>query len=372
MPGNVGPRATIIDGRNAMKSFQVTDFNAPLTEVDQPTPQPSGTQVLIKVKAAGVCHSDLHIWEGGYDLGHGRKPLSLKDRGVSLPRTMGHETVGEVLAFGPDVGAGDKGDLKVGDVALVYPWLGCGKCDTCLAGEENMCLKPNSLGVYCDGGYADHMTVPHPRYLLNLKGLDPVTAAPYACSGVTTYSALKKVETVLNTPIVIFGAGGLGLMALSLLKAMGGIGAIVVDIDERKREAAEKAGALATVDGGAPDALEQLAQTAGRPIRALIDLVGNAKPAQLAYDCLSKGGKLVIVGLFGGGAPWALPLIPIKAITIQGSYVGNLRETQELLDLVRAKKIAPIPVTPMPLARANDALVELQKGRLVGRAVLTP
>ena len=112
-----------------MKSFQVTDFNAPLTEVDQPTPQPSGTQVLIKVKAAGVCHSDLHIWEGGYDLGHGRKPLSLKDRGVSLPRTMGHETVGEVLAFGPDVGAGDKSDLKVGDLALVYPWLGCGKSD---------------------------------------------------------------------------------------------------------------------------------------------------------------------------------------------------------------------------------------------------
>ena len=109
-----------------MKSFQVTDFNAPLQEVDQPTPQPSGTQVLIKVKAAGVCHSDLHIWEGGYDLGHGRKPLSLRDRGVSLPRTMGHETVGEVLAFGPDARA-ETGGLKVGDVALVYPWLGCGK-----------------------------------------------------------------------------------------------------------------------------------------------------------------------------------------------------------------------------------------------------
>jgi len=355
-----------------MKSFQVTDFNAPLTEVDQPTPQPSGTQVLIKVKAAGVCHSDLHIWEGGYDLGHGRKPLSLKDRGVSLPRTMGHETVGEVLAFGPDVGAGDRGDLKVGDVALVYPWLGCGKCDTCLAGEENMCLKPNSLGVYCDGGYADHMTVPHPRYLLNLKGLDPVATAPYACSGVTTYSALKKVEASFNTPIVIFGAGGLGLMALSLLKAMGGKGAIVVDIDARKRGAAEKAGALATVDGAAPDALEQLASKAGGPIRAVIDLVGNPKTTQLGFDCLTKGGKLVIVGLFGGGAPWALPLIPIKAITIQGSYVGNLRETQELLDLVRSKKIAPIPVTPMPLAKANEALVDLQKGRLVGRAVLTP
>jgi alcohol dehydrogenase, propanol-preferring len=356
-----------------MKSFRVTEFGSPLQEVDQPTPQPVGTQVLIKVKAAGVCHSDLHIWEGGYDLGHGRKPLSLKDRGVTLPLTMGHETIGEIVAFGPEVKAADKGDLKVGDVALVYPWLGCGNCETCLAGEENMCVvKPSALGVYCDGGYADHMTVPNPKYLLNLKGLDPVTAAPYACSGVTTYSALKKVEFAFKTPIVIFGAGGLGLMALSLLKAMGGKGAIMVDIDVRKREAAEAAGALATVDGKAPDALHQLGKKAGEPIRAVIDLVGNAETTQLGFDCLTKGGKLVIVGLFGGGAPWALPLIPIKAITIQGSYVGNLRETKELLDLVRSKKIAPIPVTTMPLARANEALVDLQKGKLLGRAVLTP
>ena len=355
-----------------MKSFKVTDFNAPLAEVDGPTPQPSGTQVLIRVKAAGVCHSDLHIWEGGYDLGHGRKPLSLKDRGVALPRIMGHESVGEIVAFGPDVSEADKHGLKAGDVALVYPWIGCGKCATCLAGDENMCLKPASLGVYCDGGYADHMTVPHPRYLLDLKGLDPVTAAPYACSGVTTYSALKKVEQDFDSSIVIFGAGGLGLMALSLLKAMGGKGAIVVDIDARKREAAEAAGALATVDGKAPDALEQLIKKAGQPIRAVIDLVGNAATAQLGFDCLSKGGKLVMVGLFGGGAPWALPLIPIKAVTIQGSYVGNLRETEELLDLVRAKKIAPIPVTTLPLAKANEALTDLQKGKLVGRAVLTP
>ena len=355
-----------------MRSFQVADFNAPLKEVERPTPRPAGTEVLIKVRAAGVCHSDLHIWEGGYDLGHGRKPLSLKDRGVSLPRTMGHETVGEVVAFGPDVKEGDKGGHKAGDVTLVYPWLGCGKCATCLAGDENMCLRPASLGVYCDGGYADHMTVPHPKYLLDLKGLDPVTAAPYACSGVTTYSALKKVEKDFNTPIVIFGAGGLGLMALTLLKAMGGRGAIVVDIDARKREAAEKAGALATVDGKAPDALEQLARKAGEPIRAVIDLVGSAQTAQLGFDCLTKGGKQVIVGLFGGGAPWALPLIPIKAITIQGSYVGNLRETRELLDLVRAKKVAPIPVTTVPLSKANDALVDLQKCKLVGRAVLVP
>ena len=351
-----------------MKSFKVTDFNSPLTEVDEPTPQPTGTQVLIKVKAAGVCHSDLHIWEGGYDLGHGRKPLSLKDRGVSLPRTMGHETVCEVVALGPDA----KGDVKVGDVCLVYPWLGCGKCELCLADQENMCLKPNSLGVYCDGGYADYMTVPHPKYLIDLKGLDPVTAAPYACSGVTTYSALKKLEAYLDHPIVIFGAGGLGLMALSLLKAMGGKGAVVVDIDARKREAAVAAGALGAVDGAAPDALEQIAAKAGGPVFGAIDLVGNAQTAQLGFDCLTKGGKLVMVGLFGGGATWALPLIAIKAITIQGSYVGNLNETKELLDLVRTRKIAPIPVISMPLTKADEALNDLKSGKLVGGAVLTP
>jgi alcohol dehydrogenase/propanol-preferring alcohol dehydrogenase len=354
-----------------MKSFKVTDFNAPLEEVDVQTPQPTGTQVLIRVKAAGVCHSDLHIWEGGYDLGHGRKRLSLKDRGVSLPRTMGHETVGEVLAFGPDAQP-QPGDVKVGDIALAYPWIGCGKCATCLAGDENMCLKPNCLGVHCDGGYADYLLVPHPRYLLDLNGLDPVTAAPYACSGVTTYSALKKVEKDFANPIVIFGAGGLGLMALSLLKAMGGKGAIVVDIDARKREAAVKAGALGAVDGASPDALEQLAKLAGGPILSVIDLVGTPSTTQLGFDCLSKGGKLILVGLFGGGATWALPLIAMKAVTIQGSYVGNLRETKELLELVRTKHVAPIPVIPMPFTQANAALNQLKAGSLVGRAVLTP
>ncbi|MET0221647.1 MAG: alcohol dehydrogenase [Tardiphaga sp.] len=354
-----------------MKSFQVTEFNAPLEEVDAATPQPTGTQVLIRVKAAGVCHSDLHIWEGGYDLGHGRKKLSLRDRGVSLPRTMGHETVGEVIAFGPDAPQ-EPGGVKIGDIALAYPWIGCGKCAVCLAGDENLCLKPACLGVHCDGGYSDHLLVPHPRYLLDLQGLDPVTAAPYACSGVTTYSALKKVEGDFANPIVIFGAGGLGLMALELLKAMGGKGAIVVDIDARKRDAAIKAGALAAVDGNAPDALEQLAKAAGGPILSVIDLVGTPSTTQLGFDVLSKGGKLIMVGLFGGGATWALPLIAMKALTIQGSYVGNLRETRELLDLVRAKKVAAIPVIPMPLERANTALNELKDGKLVGRAILTP
>ena len=350
-----------------MKSFKVTEFSAPLMRIEAPTPEPSGTQVLLKVKAAGVCHSDLHIWEGGYQLGHGRGQLSLKDRGVGLPLAMGHETVGEVLALGPEAQG-----VKPGEVRLIYPWIGCGQCEVCRGGDENLCLRPRCLGVHCDGGYADHILVPHPRYLLDLAGLDPVTAAPYACSGVTTYGALKKVEFALGEPILIFGAGGLGLMALELLKAMGGKGAIVVDLDAKKRDAAMDAGALAAVDGAAKDAARLIAEKAGRPLRAAIDLVGNPQTAQLGFDCLTRGGKLVMVGLYGGGAPWALPLIPIKAITIQGSYVGNLKETQELLDLVRSKKVKPIPVTRRALEDANATLEDLRNGRLVGRAVLTP
>jgi propanol-preferring alcohol dehydrogenase len=199
-----------------------------------------------------------------------------------------------------------------------------------------------------------------------------VTAAPYACSGVTTYSALRKVADVLaHEPILIIGAGGLGLMALSLVKAMGGKGAIVVDIDARKRQAALEAGAAA-VDGAAPDARRQIMQAAGGPVRAAIDLVGSERTSALGFDVLPKGGKLVIVGLFGGAAPWSLPLIPIKAATIQGSYVGSLAELRTLLDLVRRKSVPPIPVTRRPLNQAQQSLEDLREGRLVGRAVLTP
>ena len=349
-----------------MKSYRITAFGAPLTPMELPTPEPSGTQVLLKVRAAGVCHSDIHIWEGGYDLGHGRR-LSLADRGIALPLTLGHETVGEVVAVGPEAEG-----VEPGDVRLVYPWLGCGECAICRTGEENLCPRPRSLGVYCDGGYSDHILVRHPRYLLDIEGLDPVQAAPYACSGLTTYSALKKVEHAIGErPILVIGAGGLGLMCLSLLKAMGGT-AVVVDIDARKREAALEAGAIAAVDGSAPQAASDVVRSAEGPLTAAIDLVGSPETAQLAFDCLGKGGKLVMVGLFGGAAPWPLPLIPIKAVTIQGNYVGSLGELRELIDLVRAKAVAPIPVTRRPLRKASDTLHDLQRGSLVGRAVLTP
>src|ERR1700722_15264807 len=150
---------------NAMKSYQVAVFGAPLEEADAPTPTPQGAEVLLEVVAAGVCHSDLHIWEGGYDLGHGKR-LSLKDRGIGLPLTMGHETAGRVVALGPEAT-----DVAIGETYLVYPWIGCGECAVCRRGDENICSKPNCLGVHRNGGYADHIVAPHAKYLVSIEGL---------------------------------------------------------------------------------------------------------------------------------------------------------------------------------------------------------
>jgi propanol-preferring alcohol dehydrogenase len=351
-----------------MKSYDVVDFGAPLKPTEKPTPKPQGTEVLLRTLAAGVCHSDLHIWEGWYDLGGGKK-LTVKDRGLVPPLTMGHEIVGEVVAFGPEATG-----VKVGDRRLAHPWIGCGDCAVCRRGEEQLCMAPRFLGVQKPGGYADHVLVPHPRYLLDLGKLTPAQAAPFACSGITAFGALKRVGEAIfrEQPIMVIGAGGLGLMCLALLKALGGRGAIVADIDPAKREAALKAGALAAIDAGAADAVKQAQQAAKAPIGAAIDFVGAANTARLGVDAIAKGGKYVIVGLFGGDITLSLPLLPMRAITVQGSYVGSLAEMKELLALVASGKVPPVPLSERPLAHANAVLEELKAGRIIGRAVLTP
>jgi propanol-preferring alcohol dehydrogenase len=350
-----------------MRSYQVCQCGAPLQFAEQPTPTPTGTEVLLKVLAAGVCHSDLHISDGYFDLGGGKR-LTIADRGIKLPLTMGHESVGEVVAVGPQAQG-----VRVGDRRLAHPWMGCGECAVCRRGDEQLCRTPSSLGVFRAGGYSDFLLVPHPRYLFDIGDLPPEKAAPLACSGVTTYGALKKVGAVLKSePLVIIGAGGLGLMCLALHQAMGGHGAIVVDIDPVKRAAASKAGAQLTIDGGARDAAQQIVAATRGGAWAAIDLVGSSSTARIAIDSLIKGGKLIVVGLYGGDITVPLPFFPMRAITLQGSYVGSLTEMAELLALVRRVGLPPIPVATRPLAEVNAALDDLRAGKVVGRVVLTP
>ena len=149
-----------------MRSFEVCQCGAPLQMNRGRRRSRRAREVLLKVLAAGVCHSDLHIWDGYYELGGG-KQLQLAERGIKLPLTMGHENVGEVVAFGPDA----KG-VKVGDVRLVHPWMGCGECNVCLRGDENLCLKPQQSRRILEGGYSDHMLVSHPRYLFDIGELE--------------------------------------------------------------------------------------------------------------------------------------------------------------------------------------------------------
>src|ERR1700720_490069 len=143
-----------------MRMFQLCVCGEPLQFKEQSTPKPAGSEVLLKVLAAGVCHSDLHLADGWFDLGGGRR-LSLQDRGMKLPVTLGHENVGEVVALGPDAKIANLG-VKVGDRMLADPWIGCGTCAVCLRGEDNLCRAMRSLGVFTNGGYADYMMVPHP------------------------------------------------------------------------------------------------------------------------------------------------------------------------------------------------------------------
>src|SRR6188508_1313340 len=349
-----------------MRMFQVCTCGEPLQLNEAPTPEPKGTEVLLKVIAAGVCHSDLHLAEGFFDLGGGKK-MSLADRGMKLPVTLGHENVGEVVALGPDA----KG-VKVGDRVLANPWIGCGKCAACQRGDDNLCRAMKSLGVFSNGGYATHMIVPHPKYLHDLGNLDPARAAPLACSGVTTFGALKKVPTLKTEPTVIIGAGGLGLMCLALHQAMGGHSAIVVDIDPAKRDAAKKAGAVKVVDGGAADASQQIIDMTNGGAWGVIDLVGSSQSARVGYDSLIKGGKYVVVGLYGGDLTVPLPPIPMRALTIQGSYVGSLPEMKELIELVRRTGIPPVPVATRPLEDVNAVMDQLRAGKVIGRVVLTP
>ncbi len=350
-----------------MRCYCVTHHGQPLELVQRDTPQPQGTEVLVRVQAAGLCHSDLHIWEGYYDLGGGKK-LSLADRGIKLPLTLSHEICGEVVAAGPDAG-----DVKTGTVAVVHPWIGCGQCAACARGEENICMKPQSLGVMRDGGFADYVIVPHPRYLVDLGGLDPVKAAPLACAGVTTYSAVKKFgERIHQDPVVIIGAGGLGMMAIEVLKALGAKGAVVVDVDAAKRDAALKAGALAAIDARATDAVKQIAEATGGGARAVLDLVGATPTVKLALDACARGGHVVVVGLMGGDITLSLPIIPMRPLKIEGSYVGTLPELRELVALMREGKMQPSSVTKRPLGEVNEALEALAQGKVMGRQVLVP
>ncbi len=350
-----------------MRSYMVTEFGEPLSEVEAPTPEPKGAEVLLKVSACGVCHSDVHLWGGYFDLGDGKR-ASVTDRGVKPPFTLGHEITGTVAALGP----GAEG-VAVGERRMVFPWIGCGECAVCESGVENLCEAPRSIGVRRDGGYADYVLVPHGRYLLDATGIPDDLSAVYTCSGITAYSALKKIMPLADgEKLLLIGAGGVGHMGIRFAAAMSGAKILVADIDSAKLDAAREAGADHTIDCGQDGAAKAILELSGGGVAAVVDFVGSPQSTGLGIGVLKRGGALVIVGLYGGALNIPLVTFPFRAISVRGSYVGTLSEMRELLDLVRAGKVTPVPVERRPLEQASAALADLEAGRIIGRIVLTP
>ncbi len=349
-----------------MRAMQIVEFGKPLKLNTYETPRPQGGEVLVRIGSSGVCHSDLHIWEGFFDLGMGKK-LEVITRGMKLPHTLGHEIAGEVVAVGPDV----KG-VRIGQRAVVYPWIGCGQCAVCQAGDEVLCPTPRQLGTRKDGGYADHVMVPDAKYLVDYGNVPEELACTYACSGITAYAAIKKAMAVRGglKKLLLIGAGGVGLAGVAIAKAVTGAEVIVADIDDGKLKAARETGADRTINSRLPGAVKELVDAGG--VDAAIDFVGAPSSVQFAIDALRRGGSLTIVGLFGGDTPLSLAGMPLRALTIQGSYVGSLEDLRELMALVREGKVPPLPFSTRPLEGAYDALEELKAGKVVGRVILKP
>ncbi len=290
----------------AMRSYKLTQFGAPLSEVIESPPAPKETQVLLRVSACGVCHSDLHVADGYFDLGQGQK-LDLGPA-VKLPRVLGHEIAGVVEELGPEASG-----VRVGDRRVVYAWGGCGQCAQCRGEQENLCAKPRNLSIHRDGGFSNYALVDHPRYLVEYEPLSAPFAATLGCSGLTAFSALKKATSVdKEHPLMVIGAEGLGLAAVSLCHALYGASPIVADVEAAKRQAALDAGASSVFDPADPDARKRLLAESGGLV-SVIDFVGAETSAAFGLSSLRKGGRMFVVGLFGGSIAVPLATLPISS-----------------------------------------------------------
>ncbi|CAN5255138.1 alcohol dehydrogenase [soil metagenome] len=352
------------------QAYAVFAENGPITAVEIEVPSPSAHGVVLRVTNVGVCHSDTHIREGGYNLGNGTL-LRLADRGINFPIVMGHETVGEVVAIGDAVTS-----CAIGDTRLVYPWIGCGECSHCLAGHDPLCADQRAIGVSRPGGYAELVSVPHEKFVLDFGDIDPGWAATLACSGLTAYSATSKVlqHVSPSQPIVVIGAGGVGLTAIATLKARGHQNICAVDVKESNLEAARRVGASSTVLTSGDQAAADILNTIGEPASGVIDFVGSTPTSNTAVSVLAKGGRLVLVGLFGGELVLPTVLVTIKILSILGSYLGDLQDLKDILELAVSGRLPKIPIENGHLdpQSISDSLSRLVAGGVQGRIVLSP
>mmetsp|Transcript_8606 Transcript_8606/g.10335 ORF Transcript_8606/g.10335 Transcript_8606/m.10335 type:complete len:372 (-) Transcript_8606:120-1235(-) len=360
-----------------LRSQALVEFNQDLKILERPLPVPKGPEVLIKTTFGGLCHSDVHLYEGHFNLGRDMKlPVPIK-----LPIALGHEIEGTVVAVGEDV---PKDAFVDGKSYAIFPWIGCGKssCSNCVSDCEHWCTSPDKKkfadgesGDSLYGGYSSHNLIPHWKYLLDYEGAVPKgLGCAYMCSGLTAYSALLKVKDLgINAEdVLILGLGGLGFQAVGMAKAVLGGMPLVADIDENKLKEAEKRGCRAynTTDKKAVAKIMKESND-GTGIKAVIDFVGAGKTVTFGDAILRKGGKLVVVGLFGGTFAQPTIFFPLKARCIEGSFVGSLEETKDMLQLLRNNRdsVEFPPHHFVSIFEASKSLKELQAGQIFGRRI---
>ena len=365
--------ADTLPATRSMRAMRFVTEGRDLEAMSVGIPSVPAGAALVKVRAAGVCHSDIHLISGAYDLGEGRK-LTTTGGGAALPLTPGHEIAGSIEILGE--GSTTSG-WKEGDRVVVYPWIGCGTCRKCLAGRENQCEGAQRfLGFMRDGGYAEHVLVPDVRYLVRAGELEPARAAPLGCAGITALSSIRKCGLGPQELVVLIGAGGVGTTALQVVKKTTDARVAVADIDDERLERASQLGADYTFNTAKTEAKELQLQVkranGGRAADAVVDYVGTPRTAALGLRLLGHEGRLVVVGLVGGAMPLPLPVLPVLGIEVLGNFTGTLEQLKEMVGLAQRGAVVPVVSRSYPLEQANDVLTQLRRGEIPGRAVLVP
>lgn len=343
-----------------MRAARLHEIGRPLVVEDVPKPEVGHGQVLVRVEAAGFCHSDLHLIDGD---------IRILPR---LPVTLGHENAGTVASVGRGVTA-----VREGDRVVVFGGWGCGTCRACLTGDEQLCpVAPEWGGLSkWDGGYAEYLLVPRERYLVPISKIDARFAATLTDAALTPYRAIKKALPFLTPDVkaLVIGAGGLGQYGIELLRLLAPCDVIVVEASEEKLALARELGAAHTLDARSPDVARAILDlTGGLGVGAAFDFVGSEASLALALGTTRALGKVSQLGLAGGTARMKVLDNVHFEVLFEATLWGNVQELREVIALAEAGKLRPIDLEAMPLDRANEAYARLKRGDVRGRLVFTP
>ena len=339
-----------------MKAALLHDYHQPLELVDQPVPEITRPdQVLIKIAGAGVCATDLHAIEG-----------LMEPAGMDVPRVLGHENAGHVEAVGDLIST-----VKEGDAVVVYPPHSCGLCVPCRRGNDTHCERHEFVGLSVDGGFAEYVVVPE-RSLVKLpQGVDPVEVAPHADAGLTAYHATRRLAPLLvpGSVAAVVGVGGVGHIALQLLREMGSSELIAIDPNPGRRELALELGADHAIDSVAgPDAVRELTDGGGAGV--VLDIVGTDETHAAGMEMLARGGTYSMIGYGGTFTAPSAAMVGQEQAAI-ANLVGRWTDLWELMQLHGEGRIV-LKTETHPLEDINEVLGRLAEGDITGRAVLLP